>query len=92
MEILPYFYLHFDAPDIKCNKFLDLASSSGFSRQIFDNTRRTSCIDNIFVNFQNSLTYTINTFNPVLSDHHAVTISIEFTTNNIHQPNSKTGL
>lgn len=71
------FNIQFNQNNTKKHTFLDAVHSFGLIEQIFENTRYNACIDNIFVNFANIITFNVNVFNPLLSDHNAVNINID---------------
>ena len=63
--------------DLNTNIFLNILTSFGFEQTIFKATRLTNCLDNIFVNFIGSINYCTNVFEPKISDHKALEISLD---------------
>lgn len=69
------FNVHFHNPDNNTHKLLNLFRSFGFSPLVNAPTRKSSCLDNIFINFSEDTCKT-NIFDPMLSDHSAIKLSI----------------
>ena len=72
------------------NIFLDVLESYDFSQQIFGNTRKTACLDNIFVNFHNILNFNAFVSSFIISDHNPVEIEVELIKNSIINNDSNT--
>lgn len=71
------FNLKFNTEETNTKKLLDLTTSYGYDQTIFQNTRLGNCIDNVFINFAGLIDYETNVFDPKMSDHRALTISID---------------
>lgn len=71
------FNVHFNRQDNRASDLLDLMRSFGFREQVFSATRILNTLDNVFLNFQDRLNSKVRVINPWLSDHSAVSTSIE---------------
>lgn len=70
------FNVHFNLNDSRKKDLLNIMNSFGFYHQIFEKTTILNTLDNIFVNFEDQLNFTTQTLNPCISDHYAVTVSV----------------
>lgn len=71
------FNIHFNKNCTNKHTFLNLVNSYGFVQMIYENTRIDACIDNIFINFCDNLNCITNVYDPLLSDHCALDISVD---------------
>ena len=62
---------------LNTNIFINILTSFGFEQTIFEATRLENCLDNIFVNFVGNINYCTNVFDPKISDHKALEISLD---------------
>jgi exonuclease III len=91
------FNIHFNRNGTREQQFINIMLSYGFKQQIFNNTRQKACIDNIFINFYNTLDYSTNVWDPALSDHYALEIRVKlgsstnFTVPSKHRPFTMAG-
>lgn len=70
------FNVYFHTRDTRFLALEDLLMSFGFEVTIFEPTHGENCIDNILINFSQSRNSCSHVYDPVLSDHRAVCISI----------------
>lgn len=71
------FNVHIHTTDKEWHALNDLMLSFDFRVTIFEPTRGTQCLDNVFVNFDGWRRYTSGVIDPGLSDHGAVSIQTE---------------
>ena len=83
------FNINFNCNNAKKHNFLDTINSYGFVHTVFENTRLNTCIDNILINFVDTLNHDINVFNPLLSDHCAVNIGVDISILDKHKYKTK---
>lgn len=70
------FNINFIVKNTKLTTFLDLMESFGLRVQISDSTRQNSCLDNIFVNFDDVLKFDTRIVDMAVSDHFAVELNM----------------
>lgn len=75
--ILGDFNIYFNTKDPRFLEFRDLYLSFGYSHSIFTHTRNKKCIDNIITNVSDSKQFNTFVYNPGLSDHKSVHISLD---------------